>query len=91
MAFASTNRLPTFTNGKAFLKAGGLVYYWPKKLAIQRRVACYVDKILRGAKPADLPVERPTKLDLIINLKTAKTLAITIPTTIPYQPTKVIR
>jgi len=72
-------RLPTMFASKADVVAGGLVAYGPDFSDLHRRSTIYVDKILRGAKPADLPVEQPTKLELVINLKTAKTLGLTVP------------
>jgi putative tryptophan/tyrosine transport system substrate-binding protein len=62
-----------------YARAGGLIAYAPDVLALWRRAATYVDRILRGAKPADLPVEQPTKFELVINMKTAKVLGLTIP------------
>jgi ABC-type uncharacterized transport system substrate-binding protein len=76
---AATSRLPTMHNARPFVEAGGLMAYAPSRLDIRRRAAVYVDKILKGAKPADLPVEQPTKYELIINLKTAQALGITVP------------
>ena len=76
---AARNRLPTVISGKAFVQAGGLISYGPDFADLARRAAIYVDKILKGAKPADLPVEEPTKFELVINLKTARTLGLTMP------------
>ncbi len=64
---------------REFVEAGGLMSYGPDYIFIYRRVAAYVDKILKGTKPADLPVEGPTKFDFVINLKTAKQIGLTIP------------
>jgi putative ABC transport system substrate-binding protein len=72
-------RLPTMHGARDYVKAGGLMSYGPNLLDLFRRAADYVDKILRGAKPGDLPVEQPTKFDLVINLTTAKALGLTIP------------
>ena len=72
-------RLPTFFTWRDHVEAGGLMSYGPDFIDLARRGAIYVDKILRGAKPADLPVEQPTKFELVINLKTAKALGLTIP------------
>jgi putative tryptophan/tyrosine transport system substrate-binding protein len=72
-------RLPTMVPFRAFVKAGGLISYAPNQSQVLGRCADYVDKILRGAKPGDLPVEQPTKFDLIVNLTTAKALGLTIP------------
>jgi putative ABC transport system substrate-binding protein len=71
--------LPTMYNVREFVEAGGLMSYGPNFLDLYRRAADFVDKILRGAKPADIPVEQPTRFDLIINLTTAKALGLTIP------------
>jgi len=89
--FTAKRRLPTIYAGGVFAREGGLMSYSTDRLHLVRRVAIYVDKILKGAKPADLPIEQPTKFELIINLKTAKQLGITIPPTVLYQATKVIR
>jgi putative tryptophan/tyrosine transport system substrate-binding protein len=74
-------RLPTMFNVREFVEAGGLMSYGPDFLTLYRRAADFVDKILRGAKPADIPVEQPTRFGLIINLKTANTLGLTVPPT----------
>ncbi len=79
---AATSRLPTMHNVRAFVEAGGLLCYGVSQPDQWRRAATYVDKILKGAKPADLPVEQPTKFELIINLKTAEALGLTIPPTL---------
>jgi ABC-type uncharacterized transport system substrate-binding protein len=76
---AVSNRLPLVAHLREFADAGGLMTYGPNVLELHRRAAAYVDKILKGAKPADLPVEQPTKFDLVINLKTARTLGVTVP------------
>jgi ABC-type uncharacterized transport system substrate-binding protein len=72
-------RLPTIYNVREFVEAGGLMSYGPNFLDLYRRAADFVDKILRGAKPADIPVEQPTKYDLVVSLKTAKALGLAIP------------
>ena len=72
-------RLPAIYNGRSYVEAGGLMSYGPNQPAMYRRAADYVDKILRGAKPTDIPVEQPTKFDLVINLTTAKVLGLTVP------------
>jgi putative ABC transport system substrate-binding protein len=76
---ALKSRLPTMSGPRGFVEAGGLMAYGPHFPDLFRRAATYVDRILRGAKPADLPVEQPTKFELAINLKTAKALGLTIP------------
>ncbi len=89
--FTAKRRLPTIYGSDIFADAGGLMSYGHNSTDSYRRAATYVDKILRGAKPADLPVERPTKFYLVINLKTAKQLGFTIPPTLLLQATKVIK
>ena len=76
---AAKNRLPAVYNVRDFVDAGGLMAYGPNLADGFRRIATYVDKILKGAKPADLPVEQPTKFELVINLKTAKALGLEVP------------
>ncbi len=76
---ALKHRLPAMYYLPSFAHAGGLIVYGPSDTEYYRRAALYVDKILRGAKPADPPVEQPTKFELIINMKTAKALGLTIP------------
>jgi putative ABC transport system substrate-binding protein len=91
VALAGRHRLPAIYPNKSYVVAGGLMAYGPSLLEIPRRVAVYVDKILRGAKPADLPVEQVMKFELVINLKTAKALGLTIPPTVLFQANEVIR
>jgi len=76
---AAKNRLPTVSEFREFVDDGGLISYGPSLADLSRRAVTYVDKILKGAKPADLPVEQPTKFELVINLKTAKALGLAIP------------
>jgi len=76
---AAKNRLPAVYPQRAYVDAGGLMAYGPNLADLFRRAATYVDKILKGAKPADLPIEQPTKFELVVNLKTAKALGLTIP------------
>jgi len=89
--FAIKKRLPTMYTRSRFVKAGGLMSYGTNRPDLYRRAATYVDKILKGAKPADLPVERPTKFELVINFKTAKQIGVTIPQSILYRADKVIK
>jgi putative tryptophan/tyrosine transport system substrate-binding protein len=90
-SFALRNRLPSVSSNEEFVDAGGLISYAADDADSYRRVAIYVDKILKGAKPADLPVEQPTKFELIINLKTAKQIGVTIPQSLLYRADKVIK
>ena len=88
---AAKNRLPTTYHWKEYVEAGGLMYYGANFPDMHRRAATYVDKILKGAKPADLPVEQPTKFELIINLKAAKQIGLTIPPSVLARADRVIR
>jgi putative ABC transport system substrate-binding protein len=88
--FALKNRLPSIYDERLFVEAGGLLSYAPSFADSFRRAATYVDKILKGQKPADLPVEQPTKFELIINLKTAKALGLTIPPSLLLRADQVI-
>ena len=90
MEFAIQQRLPTVNAYRELVEAGGLMSYGPSYEDMHRRAAGYVDKILKGAKPADLPIEQPTKFTLLINLKTAKTLGLTIPPTLIVRADEVI-
>jgi putative ABC transport system substrate-binding protein len=89
-ALTVKSRLPAMAGIAEFAEAGGLVVYGPNVPDVSRRAATYVDKILKGAKPADLPVEQPTKFDLVINLKAAKALGLTIPQTLLGRADQVI-
>ena len=89
--FALKSRLPSVYGRREAVDAGGLIYYGADLADSYRRVAVYVDKILKGAKPADLPVEQPTKFELVINLKTAKQIGVTIPPNVLTRADKVIR
>jgi putative ABC transport system substrate-binding protein len=89
--FATANRLPTMYGERDIVEAGGLMSYWVNWLDLRRHAADYVAKILKGAKPADLPVENPTKFELVINLKAAKALGLTIPQSLLLRADDVIQ
>jgi putative tryptophan/tyrosine transport system substrate-binding protein len=89
--FALKNRLPSMYSNRVAVDAGGLMYYGADLADSYRRVAYFVDRILKGAKPADLPVEQPTKFEFVINLKTAKQIGVTIPQSMLYRADRVIK
>ncbi len=88
---ALKSRLPSMYPGDVYVQAGGLMSYGPSNADSYRRAATYVDKILKGAKPADLPVEQPTKFELVINLKVAKQIGLRIPPNVLARADKVIK
>jgi putative ABC transport system substrate-binding protein len=88
--FAAQRRLPAIYEAREFVESGGLICYGPNPLAIERRAAEYVDKIFKGAKPADLPVEQPTKFEMLINMKTAKALSLSIPQSVMLRADQVV-
>jgi putative ABC transport system substrate-binding protein len=90
-ALATKSKIPVIYGQRGFVEAGGLLSYGPSFSVLFQRAATYVDKILNGTKPADLPVEQPTKFELVINLKTAQALGLTIPPTVLFQADEVIR
>ena len=91
VGFASKSRLPAVYPYREAVDAGGLMYYGADLADSYRRVAYYVDRILKGDKPADLPVEQPTKFELVINQKTAKQIGVMIPQSLLYRADKVIK
>jgi putative ABC transport system substrate-binding protein len=90
LEFAATHRLPAMYGERDWVEAGGLMSYFTNWLDLRRRAAVYVDRILRGAKPADLPVEEPVKFELVLNLKTARALGLTVPPALLVQANEVI-
>jgi putative ABC transport system substrate-binding protein len=91
VGFALKSRLPSMYQSTEAVDAGGLMYYGVDQTDSYRRVAYFVDKVLKGAKPTDLPVEQPTKFELVINLKTAKQIGLTIPQKVLARADKVIK
>ncbi len=89
--FALANRVPAIFGDKRYVSAGGLMSYWTDWNDLRRRSAAYVNQILKGAKPADLPIEQPTKFELVINLSTAKALGLTIPQSLLLRADEVIQ
>ena len=91
VAFASKSRLPSTYSDREAVDDGGLMYYGADRAHSHRRVAYFVDRILKGAKPTDLPVEQPTKFELVINISTAKQMGVTIPASVLARADKVIK
>jgi putative tryptophan/tyrosine transport system substrate-binding protein len=91
MAFAVQHRLPGVHAYRELVEVGGLMSFGPSYAGMHRRAAYYVDRILKGAKPADLPIEQPTKFELVINLKTAQALGLTIPPSVLARADEVIQ
>jgi putative ABC transport system substrate-binding protein len=89
--FAAKNRLPAMYPASEFVEAGGLMSYAPSYTDLWRRAADFVDKILKGTKPADIPIEQPTKFEFIVNLKTAKQIGVTIAPSVLARADGVIR
>src|SRR5262245_2534567 len=89
--FAIKSRIPSVHGGRESVEAGGLMSYGADTAETYRRVAYYIDRILKGAKPADLPIEQPTKFELVINLRTAKQIGLTIPQSVLYRADKLIK
>jgi putative ABC transport system substrate-binding protein len=87
---ATLHRLPSMFDGREFVDGGGLISYGPNVAESFRRMAWYVDRILKGARPGDLPIEQPTKFELVINVKTAKALGLTIPSSLLFQADHVV-
>jgi putative ABC transport system substrate-binding protein len=90
-ALALKSRLPSVVTSRVFVEAGGLMSYGADQAETYRRVAYFVDRILKGAKPSDLPVEQPMKFEFVINLKTAKQIGLTIPPEVLARATKLIK
>jgi ABC-type uncharacterized transport system substrate-binding protein len=91
IGFALESRLASMYSNRDAVDAGGFMYYGADAADSYRRVAYYVDRILKGTKPADLPIEQPTKFELVINLKTAKQIGLTIPQSMLYRADRVIK
>jgi putative ABC transport system substrate-binding protein len=89
--FAAKNRLPAIYHYSEFVEAGGLMSYGPNNADVFRRAADFVDKILKGAKPADLPVQQATKFEFVVNMNAAKQIGLTIPQSTLYRADRVIK
>jgi len=87
---ALQHRVPAISDGDGFAEAGGLIFFGPHPLSIYERLATFVDRVLRGAKPGEMPIEQPQRFELVVNLKTAKSLGIAIPRTIVHRADRVI-
>src|SRR5262249_26317171 len=87
---ALSHRIPTAEAFRGFVQDGGLMSYWFQEAMLYRQVALLVDKVLKGARPADLPIEQPTRFELVINLKTAKALGLTIPSSVLARADEII-
>ena len=85
------HRLPAISLFRRFAEGGGLMSYGPNQLEYSKRLSVYIDRILKGAKPADLPIEQPTKVELVINMKTAKALGLTLPQAILTRADEIIQ
>jgi putative tryptophan/tyrosine transport system substrate-binding protein len=91
IALAARHRLPAFYELRAYVEDGGLMSYGPNIADLSRRSAAYIDRILKGANPADMPIERPAHFELVINLKTAQALGLTIPQSLLLRVDEVVR
>jgi len=91
VAFGTRTRLPTMLETREYVDDGGLMSYGPSIAAIFRRAATYVDKVLKGTKPSELPVEQPTAFEFVVNLRTARALSVSIPQSVIAQATELIQ